>query len=321
MKHLLTPVITAVFLSICTVKESMAQEGISKTMKTYTRPGRIAFIEGKGGATHARLTTGAATADISLMGALVTSYIPGPDQPDVFWMGTYVPGRDRDVWGGIPLCWPWFVQGTDGTKRPFHGFARHSEWTVIGAETPSDELTVLRLELTDSEETRTFWPHAFRAEFRVELGSSLKITLITENTGDEPFELEQAFHTYFRVGDVTKAVIRGLEGTEGKSGDQTFTQEGPLTLNGPYSAVFDGVEGDCTIEDPVWNRTIRIRKSGSRQAVVWNSGPVREVNGRTTGEPGWQTQLTLEQLMGLDDARVIQPGKTAELTAEFIIEL
>jgi glucose-6-phosphate 1-epimerase len=290
----------------------------NKLNRDFGLPGRIEFFEGEGNTLSARLRTGDATVEISLSGALVTRYTPAKGAQNVFWMGDYLPGRDRDVWGGVLLCWPWFGTGKDHLKQPFHGFARWTNWAVIGTETPSDQITVLRLGLTDTDFPSQ--PYPVHPEYRIELGKSLKISLRTQNKGDEPFLLEQAFHTYFHVGDVTQVQICGLEGARGKSGVKHFIQDGPLIPNGVYSGLFEGVGGDCVIVDPVLNRSIRIRKSGCRQAIVWNSGPVRKIQERTTGEPGWQTQLAVEQVVCLDDAYLLPPGETVELSAEFIVE-
>jgi D-hexose-6-phosphate mutarotase len=267
----------------------------------------VEYARNTNGAVVARLTSAGAVAEVALYGAQLVGFRPKDQEHDVLWLGHYRPVAGKDCWGGIPLCWPWFMVRKDPPHGPFHGFGRFSHWRVLAAEAPDAVTTRLRLGLADSEETRATWPHAFEAELVVTLRRELDLELITRNTGGEPMRLEHCFHTYFRAADATRIRILGLE-------------EAPVAVPGHVSRVFQGVEGPCRIEDPLWRRAIVMEKRGSRQTVLWNSGPVREVNGRQTGEPEWRTQVAVEALRGQDDALVVPPGGEARLGMTIRVE-
>ncbi len=88
---------------------------------------------------------------------------------------------------------------------PAHGFARNLPWTLKSHREDADGVA-LTFELTQSEETKKFWPHDFTllAHFRV--GKTCEIDL--ESHGE--FETTSALHTYFNVGDIAKVSVSGL---------------------------------------------------------------------------------------------------------------
>ncbi len=279
--------------------------------------GQFEITRNAQGAEIARLRSAHATAEVALYGAQLLSYLPVDQVHDVLWMGQYAPEEGKDCWGGIPLCWPWFMVRKEPPHGPFHGFGRFSHWEVCGVEAPGGEMLRVRLGLWDTEKTREIWPHAFAAELVISLNQRLDLELRTRNTGDAPFTLEHCFHSYFRVGDVTRIRILGLEGGETQDnsapGAPRFRQEGPLLVPGHIARVVRGAADMCRIEDPAWGRTLVVEKRGSPQTVVWNSGPVRTENGRRTGEPEWQTQIAVEALRGLEEAVTVAPGAEVSL--------
>ena len=58
------------------------------------------------------------------------------------------------------------------------------------------------------------WPHEFRIEYRVSIGKALGLELTVKNKGETAFEFAEALHTYFEVGDVREARVRGLDGVK-----------------------------------------------------------------------------------------------------------
>jgi aldose 1-epimerase len=114
------------------------------------------------------------------------------------------------VRGGNPVLFPFiarhFVEGKnelwrdlDGTVRPMpqHGFARDAKFSVIEGESEN----TLRLRLTDSEETRGFYPFAFQFDVVVRLlpMSRLEIRFETTNTGDKPLPYYAGHHFYLAL--------------------------------------------------------------------------------------------------------------------------
>jgi D-hexose-6-phosphate mutarotase len=147
---------------------------------------QLRFEIGAGELVFAQIRNDHATAEIALQGAHVLSYQPHGQQP-ILWVSqqsNYSSGKA--IRGGIPVCWPWFGPHPSNPALPAHGFARTSEWQVVGAEARTDGATELRLELSDNERTRAIWPHVFRLTMVVTVGRELHVDLISHNSGMRP---------------------------------------------------------------------------------------------------------------------------------------
>ena len=103
------------------------------------------------------------------------------------------------------------------SKLPQHGFARTSQWTWAGivSETPdhisgSFKLTPAQINPSLYE----LWPNPFSVTYIVTLkgSDSIETKMVVENTGDGPFEFTALLHTYFKVDDIDKCQVEGLEG-------------------------------------------------------------------------------------------------------------
>lgn len=224
----------------------------------------------------AHISTPHGTARLSLYGGHVLSWQPTGQQPVIWVSPAAIYATGTAIRGGVPVCWPWF--GSVAGKVS-HGFARTSVWQVRGADVATDGAVTLRLGLQDDAHTRTLWPHAFDLELVVTVGSTLTLSLITRNTGDAPFTLTQALHTYFCVGDIHHTTVHGLEGTTYLDKPQNFAefpQTGPITFSGEVDRVYINTVADCVIDDAAWGRRIRVAKSGSTSTVVWNPWAERE---------------------------------------------
>src|ERR1700753_1840266 len=82
---------------------------------------------GKNGLPRLRISTPAATAEIYLHGAQVTSWQPAGAE-EVIFLSRHSHWEDgRAIRGGIPVCFPWFRGKADDPKAPAHGFVRTRE--------------------------------------------------------------------------------------------------------------------------------------------------------------------------------------------------
>lgn len=115
--------------------------------------------------------------------------------------------------GGVPLCFPQFNQRVlADTPCPKHGFARNLPWKLESKESMSRQAQAT-LTLGDSEETRAHWPYAFAAGLQVRLApGQLSIKFAVTNTDTRPWSFALALHSYFRVDDIAKAALTGLQG-------------------------------------------------------------------------------------------------------------
>jgi D-hexose-6-phosphate mutarotase len=109
-------------------------------------------------------------AAVALNGGHVLSFQPRGERP-VLWTSAqsqYVEGKR--IRRGIPVCWPWFGPHPTDPDKPAHGFARTSSWRVVAADADDGQETRLRFGLTDSDATRTLWPHPFHLELEMAAG-------------------------------------------------------------------------------------------------------------------------------------------------------
>ena len=155
------------------------------------------------------------------------------------------------------------------------------------------EYAIAILQLTDSEETRQLWPHAFTLELSVALsGQRLDMELEVINRGDTSFSFAAALHTYLRVKEVEECSLQGLR-------DAYARQQWPAPC-APFVDMHD--LGDMLVHagfaDPVMDQeTLTLRWSDPQALLAelrglgGNTAPDRMEGLRT---PRWQAQLVRE---------------------------
>lgn len=217
-----------------------------------------------------KLTRGSDEATVYLLGACVTSYKTGGTEwlavrPDAKLDGT------KPISGGLPHCWPQFGPG----EIQQHGFARNLVWKLL--EEPSEAGTCV-MELTDTEETRKMWPHAFRVEYRVELNEGqLATTLTVENTSASSFNFQAALHSYYGVFDINTCSITG----EFKGATKIDKTENPpkltkgdadtLKISKFTEEIYKEVlPGSVVLSDPSKGDLNIVSGGGWRDVVVWS---------------------------------------------------
>jgi D-hexose-6-phosphate mutarotase len=212
---------------------------------------------------------GLGRAVIALQGAHVMAFEPAGGREMLWVSPKCVLEAGKPIRGGIPLCLPWFGPIADGSMM--HGFARVMEWTPVTAEACADGSTRVVLELASDAVVTPLWPHAFRFRLEIVVGSSLKMSLSAENRSGTAASLAFAFHSYFKVQQVTDARVSGLEGKtfidkadsaarKVQRGDVTITAlTDRVYLDVPALQVLKTAAGDVKIE------------SEAKCAVVWNA--------------------------------------------------
>lgn len=217
-----------------------------------------------------RLTRGSDEAIVYLYGGTVTSYKTGGTE----WLAVRPDAKmdgSKPISGGLPHCFPQFGPG----EIQQHGFARNLNWKLL--EEPS-EGGVCVLELTDTEETRAMWPHAFRCEYRVELKEGeLATTLKVENTSASDFNFTTALHSYYGVTNINTCTITG--GFEGKS-KLDKTQDPPKLTTSSTNAVTiskfteeiykEVLPGTVTLTDEYKGDLEIVSGGGWKDVVIWN---------------------------------------------------
>ncbi len=259
--------------------------------------GVLEFVEQAPGVILAQIGNEYATASVSLYAGQVLTFQPAGAAP-VLWLSEtafYVPGKA--IRGGIPVCWPWFGPHAGDSSKPAHGFVRTAQWNVVGSRQLEDGQTELTLQIVDNEATRALWPHAFELTLTVTVGEHLDVTLTTRNTGKEAFEISEALHTYFNVGDIRQIGVLGLEEAaflDKVDGGKEKTQHGPVQFVGETDNVYLNTLGSNAITDPVLERSIILGKSGSHTTVVWNPWEGKCAKMADTPADGWEKMVCVE---------------------------
>ncbi len=228
---------------------------------------------------------------VSLVGAQVTSWVPAGGEERMFMPAT--PPWGEEVHGGIPICWPWFERGAE-PWQPMHGVARYFRWNVVER---ADGF--LRLSLASSDETRRVWTHDFVLDYTVSLGNgSLACRLSARNTGNAPFEANDAFHPYLAVRDIEKSHID----------DEPYFTTRPQHLSRRVPGAAEShvlhspdASGEC-------RQALRISANGHDGWGFWNPGEDQTPKLKTIALDDWRRFVCVEPVkLG---KYVLTPGET-----------
>jgi glucose-6-phosphate 1-epimerase len=280
---------------------------------------QLQFIEGKGGFPLIEITNAQATATISVYAGQVLKFQPTGASADLLFLSDsayYQAGKA--IKGGVPICWPWFGPDPEGKGRASHGFVRDRQWQVVATQALPDDRTQVTLGLTDTDETRAIWPHAFNLQIIITVGTALNIELVTQNTGSTAFSITQALHTYFTVGDIQQTSVVGLSGCEyldKVDGGQQKPQTGAVTIAGEVDRVYLNVPAQLTINDASLNRKIQIDATGSKTAIVWNPWSEICVKMADLDDQAYQRFVCVETANAADEVIEVPAGGEYRLGA------
>jgi glucose-6-phosphate 1-epimerase len=229
---------------------------------------------------------------VALHGAHVLSWVSGGQERLYLSPQSVMDGR-ATVRGGVPVCFPQFNQrGPLADRLPKHGFARNLPWQAAAPELAADHAR-LTLHLTDSAQTRAWWPLAFEARLQLDLSpGTLQITLHVHNTDAQPLAFSGALHTYLAVPDVTQATLQGLGGQP--EWDSLTDTHAPAADTLRFAAEFDRVYEAAPVPMTL-NQSLQISQSPSwAHTVVWN--PAEALCARLADMPddGWRQMLCVE---------------------------
>lgn len=278
----------------------------------------VARVEaGNGGLAKVSVTLPEAAGEIYLHGAHVTRWKPaGADE--VLFVSAKSRWEDGvAIRGGVPICFPWFDKKRDDAKAPAHGFARTRAWQLEEVTRRGDGVTVV-MAIESDESTRKFWAPDFRLEQRVTFGRELRMELALENRGNEPARFEEALHTCFRIGDIDKARVRGLDGmrfTDKTDARREKTQQGDVVITSLTDREYLDTPHEVTLEDPVLRRRIRITNEGSRTTVVWNPWSEKAKAMSDLGDEEWKQMICVETSNVSQFAVEVAPGAEHRMTA------
>lgn len=273
-----------------------------------------------------RITSAHAELLIAQQGAQVLSY-QRLGEPPLLWLSDQAIFRQgKSVRAGVPVCWPWFgnlqrnpqaVQAMyHGEQAPAHGLARTRDWQLLGIE-EADEGLRIEFSLPEAQGDLPGWPHDVELKLLIEMGTQLKMTLRSQNMGNDSVTLSQALHSYFAVSDVRQVRVEGVEnlGYIETLADWALRQQhGALDFAGETDRIYLQVPAVLKIVDPHWNRRITLHSAGSRSAVIWNPWADRAKALPDMADDGWQRMLCIETANVWDDVVTLAPGASHVLS-------
>jgi glucose-6-phosphate 1-epimerase len=264
-----------------------------------------------------QIGTPSATAEIYLHGAQVTSWKPTGFDEVIFLSQHSRWENGKAIRGGIPVCFPWFRAKTDDPKAPAHGFARTKAWDVEGIDKIADAVLVTLSTQTDAE-SRKWWPYECRVVLKIAVGAQLRLDLTVTNTGSDSLHIEEALHTYNRVGDVHSLRISGLDGVaylDNRDGNLRKLQAGEIRLTAATDNAYLGTQIPVEIFDPVLKRRIRLEKQNSLTTVVWNPWKEDAAKLADLGDDEWEQFACVEASNILASPVTLAPGEQHTMTA------
>jgi glucose-6-phosphate 1-epimerase len=300
-----------------------AHPSLDELNALHALPDQLRLVSGPGGLPLLDIRNPQARALVSLYGAQVLSFQPaGANTADVLFLSEraqYQPGKA--IRGGVPVCWPWFGPHPEGQGRPSHGLARTRMWTVLGTAATAGGATQASLGLADTDDTRALWPHAFTLRLDITIGATLRLALTTRNTGTTPFTLTQALHSYFTVGDIAQASVKGLDGCRyvdkaAGAGGATKHQRGGVDFTGEVDRIYLNPSPSLVLVDGAGHRQICVDAHGSRSAVVWNPGAAIAAGMADLGNDAYRRFVCGETTNAGDVVLSLDPGREQQLVSE-----
>ena len=276
-----------------------------------------------GGAPTIQVASSGCSGEIHLHGAQVTSWKPAGVEEAIFLSRRARWEQGKAIRGGIPICFPWFRGKADNPQAPAHGVVRSKVWTLESIEQDADAVSVSLSSASDPD-SRRLWPGEFRVLQRATFSKELKLELTISNTGTSPFRFEEALHTYYRVGDVRKVRVRGLDGVtylDNTDGNREKKQHGDVVIGAPTDNAYMNSAAGLQLLDPVLKRQIQIVKQNSHTTVIWNPWAEGARALSDLGEDEWEHMVCVEASNILDNAIELAPAETHTITVIMAVNL
>jgi glucose-6-phosphate 1-epimerase len=196
-------------------------------------------------------------------------------------------------------------------------------WTIEFIEQRSDGSLTVAMSTSSDESTHHWWPHDFHAQLEVTFADTLKLDFTVVNTGTSPFRFEEALHTYYQVGDIVAARVRGLADADyldNTDGNREKKQDGEVSVSKATDSAYINSEAPLEVTDPILNRRIHIQKENSLTTVVWNPWKEAAEKMADMGTDEWKKMLCVEGANILSNAIKLNPGESQTTTVTMAAE-
>ncbi len=297
-------------------------EQVSALNSDFGIDGQLTFRDAGNGFVVIDVENSHCTASIAMQGAHLMSWQPKGEEP-VIWMSPAATlAHGKSIRGGVPICWPWFGAHASEASYPGHGFARTVPWEVVDTTPLDDGSTRISFRITEVKKDQ--WPHSTPAEMHMVIGAVLEMELATINRDVDTLTVGDALHTYFSVSDVSRVVVRGLDGCDylDKVGEVTRrSQQGDVTIASEVDRIYFDQEQDVVIEDAGMQRNIRIEKRNSHSTIVWNPWVEKcQQMGDFGSDDGYLGMVCVESANADEDVVQLAPGEIHRLWVRYSVE-
>lgn len=279
-------------------------------------------VAGKGKLPIVKVTSPAASAEISLYGAHVTQWKPAGADEALFLSEKSYWEAGRAIRGGIPVCFPWFAEKTDDLTAPKHGYVRTREWRLDSMSALDDGSVTLVCITENDAATRLLWPHEYCVAYRITVGAKLRLELTVINRGKSPMRFEEALHTYLRIGNVHDMSIAGLDGLtylDKTDGFRQKPQVGDIHMIEQTDRIYLNARGTVDVVDAPGKRILRTEKANSATTVVWNPWSEQAAKLGDFGNDEWPEMVCVEACNVQSSAIQLDPGE--EHTMQVILSI
>ncbi|MDQ7991121.1 MAG: D-hexose-6-phosphate mutarotase [Propionicimonas sp.] len=249
-------------------------------------------------------------------GAHVLAWQPPGSRPVLWTSARSAFAAGVAVRGGVPIVFPWFGAGPDGTRSPAHGYARTSTWDLAGVDEDGDRLRV-RYRLDGHAGDDPYGPSPtveLSADFAP---AELAIRLAVTNDTGGLVTVEAALHTYLAVSDIRQVWVDGFDGcgfrdSVAGADPGPHLQHGPIRFAGETDRLYAHA-GAAVLRDPGWDRTITVAKQGSGTTVVWNPWAGKAGRMADFGDDEWPGMVCIEAAAVRGTALTLAPGASHTL--------
>jgi len=284
---------------------------IAELDRRYGIPDLAKVVTGNGGLAKVRIASATVSGEMYLHGAHVTSWQPRGAEEVLFVSAKSGWQDGRAIRGGVPICFPWFANKAGDPGAPAHGFVRMIAWQLESISQAGDAVTVSMFTESNND-TKKWWPADFHLIHRATFGSELNLELVVRNTGTTSFRFEEALHSYFRVGQINKAQLHGLDGVQyvdKTDSNRKKLQPGPIAIVSETDRVYLNTRGAVELEDHGLRRRSRVDKVNSLTTVVWNPWVEKARAMSDFGADEWMRMVCIETSNVSDFAVEQGPGQ------------
>ncbi|MCJ1314306.1 hypothetical protein MMC25_007986 [Agyrium rufum] len=255
-------------------------------------------------------------AEILLYGATIISWRGGNGKENLFLSEKAVLDGSKPVRGGVPLVFPVFGPPPPNhatSSLPQHGFARNTKWEYLGktssesssTSSSGDSSVKLDFGLSDpmlDAKTKAAWDHKFNVTYSITLSpGQLGTSMLVRNTAETAWEFKVLFHTYFKINDITKTQVTGLESTPyidkvaPSAGATKGAAQSAISFSSETDRVYAKTDGSTNRIEENGEATLEIVRDGLGDVVVWNPWSEKAA-GMSDFAPkdGWKEMICVE---------------------------